>query len=295
MKIVKILSALALSTGMLFVSCKKDSATPADTTTPVTNNPTISLVGGSGYTTADFTTTVGSPDIRIKTISLTNSTSGSKLDNMYITSTSNNVITYSNTTTFPSSTTSHNDSLVIPTLTAGTMRVEFKVTDKAGLTAMVGINITIVAAAPAVAAIGAGNITLGGASDASPSYVNLQTGTTYSAAAATANAMNIQLVYNKTKLLSPNDATVSNTAVQTSGVITKLAVYTAKAYSAITAADIAAYIISGTATNVTIANGSVVMFQTSTGKKGVLQIVTFNGSATSTTMDNITFAGQVQQ
>ena len=293
MKTLKTLSALVFAASILFTSCKKTNNTTS--TTPSANNPSITLIGGTGFTSADYTTTVGAASIKIGYTALSNTTSGSKLDHVYTSITSNNIVTYSTTTTFTTSITSHADSIIVPTSTAGTARVEFTVTDKAGLTATIGINITVVAAAPAIQAIGTGAITLGGSVDANPSYINLYTGTTLNASSVTSsNAATIDLAYNKTKIYSPSDALETNTTVKSAGVITKLDVYTAKAYSAITAMDIAAYVPSG-ATNVTLASGTVVMFKTAAGKSGVFQVSAFNGSATSTTTDNISIVGQIQQ
>jgi hypothetical protein len=296
MKTLKTLSALVFAAGILFTSCKKTDNTTS-TTPPVSKNPTITLIGGTGYTSSDYTTTVGAPSIKIGYTAISNTSSGSKLDHVYTSITSNNVVTYSTTTTFTTSITSHADSIIIPTSTAGTARVEFTVTDKAGLTAVVGINITVVAASPAIMPIGTGTtaITLGGTVDTNPSYINMYTGATLkSSQVTTSNAASIDLAYSKTKIYSPSDALETNTTVKGAGVITKLDVYTAKAYSAITAADIAAYTPTG-ATNVTLANGTVIMFKTAAGKNGVFQVTAFNGSATSTTTDNISIVGQIQQ
>ena len=292
---MKTLKTLVISVALMFASCKKtDNNNPNGT--PTSNNPTISLIGGNGYTSSDYTTTVGSASIKIGYTALSNSTSGSKLDHVTFSMTSNNVVIASHTTTFTTSITSHADSISIPTTTAGTSRIEFVVTDKAGLTANVALNITIVGASPTLQAIGSGAaITLGGSVDTNPSYVNLYNGTTWSASAVTsANASSIDLIYNKTKVFSPSDALCTNTTVHGNGVITKLDIYTAKAYSSITAADVNAYTPSGS-TNLTLANGTVVMFLTSTGKKGVFQVSSFNGSATSSSTDNISIVGQVQQ
>ena len=292
MKTIKTLCALVLSAGVLFTSCSKKSNTT--TTTPTSSNPSITLLGGTGFTSTDFTTTVGA-SVKIGYVALSNATSGSKLASVYTTFTSNNVITYSTTTTFTTSITTHEDSISVPTNNPISGRLEFTVTDKAGLTATVGINVTVVAAAPMVMPIGSGAITLGGSVDANASYINLASGTTLHSSAVTAsNAATIDMVYNKTKVYSPSDPLETNTTVKAAGVITKLDVYTAKAYSAVTAADIDAYTPTG-ATNVTLANGTVVMFKTAAGKKGVFQVSAFNGSATSTTTDNISIVGQIQQ
>ena len=293
MKNLKSILTLSVSALLLFNSCKKtDSSTTAP---PAPQNPSISLVGGPGYASSDYTTSVGSAPITVKAISMSNTTSNSKLDNVYMSITSNNTVISSHTTTFTTSVTSHVDTVIIPTTTAGTSRVEFKVTDKAGKSSTVGINITVTGASPAVTPIGSGSpIVLGGAADPNPSHINLLTGATYSAATANANASSIDMAYNKTKVYSPSDALETNSTIHASGKITKLDVYTAKAYTAVTDADINAYVPTG-ATNVTLANGTVIMFITNTGKKGVFQVTAFNGSATSTTSDNISIVGKVQQ
>jgi len=298
MKTLKTLSALVLAAGLIFTSsCKKSTTT--DPSTPVSNNPTISLVGGTGYATADYTATVGDAPMTIKTISLSNTTSGSKLDHVYISKTSNNMVIYSVTNTFTASITSHSDSLSIPTSTAGSVRVEFTVTDKAGLTATVGVNVTIVAAPPALMAIGSGNITLGGASSSLPSYMNLYTGLTYLSNAASSNPGNVELVYNNGNVYSPKDALETNPNISSGGVATTLNVYTAKTYTAITAADVAAYTPTGATKVTTLVAGTVVMFSTlSTGstptvKKGVFVVNSITASTNAS--DNIVIHGQIQQ
>jgi hypothetical protein len=292
MKTLKTYFTLGVSALLLLNSCKKSDSSTA---TPAPQNPSISLVGGSGYVSSDYTTSVGSPSITVKAISLSNSVSGSKLTEVYTTITSSNTVIYSNTATITTSVTSHSDSVVIPTTTAGTSRVVFKVTDKAGLTASVGVNITIVGPAPTVVPIGSGTpIVLGGSVDANPSHMDLRTGATYSSTVAAANASNIDLVYNKTKVYSPSDPLETNAAIHAAGRITKMDVYTAKGYSAITDADINAYMPSSS-TNATVATGSVIMFITTEGKKGVFQVSAFNGSATSSTTDNISIVGKIQQ
>jgi hypothetical protein len=292
MKTLKTLSALVFAAGVLFTSCsKKDNTT--STTTPVSNNPTISLAGGTGYVAADYTATVGSSAFTIKALSAYNGTSKSNLVKVVKTITTNNV-PVSVTDTIAPNGANFADSLVINPSAIGTSRVQFTVTDKAGLTASVAINITVVA--PTVIPIGTTGaaITLGGSLDSNPSYISLQTGTTYHASAVTSsNAANIQLSYSKTYAYSPSDALETNTTVKGAGIVTYVDVYTAKAYSAITAADINAYTPTGT-TNVHLAAGTIVMFYTSTGKKGVFYVSTFNGSTTSST-DNISILGQVQQ
>jgi membrane-bound inhibitor of C-type lysozyme len=282
---------LAIGTLALLNSCKKsDTPTP----TPASQNPSISLVGGPGYASSDYTFAVGSPSVTVKAISLSNTTTNSGLSSVYTTITSNNTIVYSNTSS-PSGAKSHSDSVVIVANTPGTSRVEFKVTDNAGHTATTGINITIVSAAPTVMSIGTGAaITLGGASDPNPSHMNLYTGTTYSKSSANANALYIDLAYNKTKVYSPSDPLETNSVIKAAGVITHMDVYTAKAYSSISASDINSYVPSG-ATNASVASGTIIMFETNAGKKGVFQISSFNGSATSTSSDNISIIGQIQK
>ncbi|HEV7230610.1 MAG TPA: hypothetical protein VGO45_04735 [Bacteroidia bacterium] len=292
MKTLKTYIALAFVSLVVFNSCKK-SDTPV--TPPASQNPSISLVGGSGYASSDYTTSVGAPSVTVKAISLSNTTSNSNLVSVYSSVTSNNTIVYSNTATLPSGAKSHSDSVVVTTTAPGTSRVEFKVTDKAGMVATVAINITVVGPSPATMPIGSGApIKLGGSADPNPSYMNLYTGATYSQAVAEANATNIDLVYNKTKVYSPSDALETDAIIKAAGVITRMDVYTAKAYSSITDADINAYNPSGS-TNTTVASGTVVMFKTNSGKKGVFQVSSFNGSATSSSTDNISIVGKIQQ
>ena len=292
MKTLKTLSVLLLSVGLLLTSCKKKDTTED---TPADQDPSISLVAGSGYTSADVTANVGTT-LKVVYIALSNTNSSSKLDKVYGKLTSNNIIVADTTYIIAGSVISHKDSVSITLSTAGTSRLEFTVTDKAGKTASVAINITAVVVAPPTSAIGTGVIILGGSVDSHPSYLDLSaTGTTYLTSAVNAgNAANIDLVYNKTKVLSPSDPAVTNTTVSGAGVITKMDVYTAKAYSAITDADIDAYVPTN-AINATVANGTVIMFQTAGGKKGVFHLTAFSGSSTSTTTDNISIEGKVQQ
>lgn len=291
------LSALVLVAGVLFTSCKKsDNTTNSTTSTP--NNPSINFVGGTGYISSDYTVTAGSA-LKVAWNANYNSTSKSYLSKIYRSTTSNNIIVDSNTVNFTSSsnTQSYRDSIVAtaPSVTVTTaFHFQVTVTDKAGLTSSISLNLTVVPTPPATMAIGSGAITLGGSVDTNPSYMNLYNGTTYSSSTANANASSIDMVYNKTKVYSPSDPLETNATIKAAGVITKMDVYTAKAYSAITASDIAAYVPSG-ATNVTLASGTVVMFKTAGGKNGVFQVSAFNGSATSATTDNITIVGQVQQ
>jgi hypothetical protein len=292
MKTLKTYIALACATLVVFNSCKKSDS---PVTPPVSQNPSISLVGGSGYASTYYTTSVGAAPVTVKAISLSNTNSNSSLVSVYTSVTSNNTITYSNTATLPSGAKSHSDSVVVSTATAGTSRVYFKVTDKAGLTETVAINVTVVGPSPSTMAIGSGApIKLGGAVDPNPSYMNLYTGATYSQAVSHANALNIDLVYNKTKVYSPSDPLETDAVIKAAGVITKMDIYTAKAYSAITDADINAYSPSSS-TNATVANGTVIMFVTNAGKKGVFQVSSFNGSATSSSTDNISITGKIQQ
>ena len=299
MKTLKTLSTLVLAAGLIFTSCKKKDSTPDPTATP--NDPSISLTGTSNafvaYVTADYTATVGDA-VKFKAISLSNTTSGSKLDHLHFTLTQNNQTIIDSTETFSTSITNHSDSAYLPTSTVGVSRIQLTITDKAGLTATVAFNLTVVAPAPSIMAIGSGNITLGGANNTTlGSYANLQTGAVYLSGAAQSTPGNVELVYNDGTVYSPTDAAETNTTIHAGGVATKLDIYTAKAYASITAADINAYTPTGT-TKVTLTTGTVVMFSTGTVatggvKKGVFVVNSIAASATSS--DNVVIQGQVQQ
>ena len=125
------LSAILLTSVTLFTSCTDD--------TTEDNPPTIEFVAGAGYISGDATLTVGTP-FTIKVLAEENVTSGANLKSLKITRVFN-LNTWDTTLTFNESTYTLEAGFVAQ-VAAGVERIEFKVTDDDGQTAMVDLQIT---------------------------------------------------------------------------------------------------------------------------------------------------------
>jgi len=298
MKTLKTLSALVLSAGLIFTSCKKKDSDP-DPTNPTSNTPSISWISNSssstGWTSADATVTIGSP-IQIGYNASANATTGTKLDSIFLTivrtDVTPNVNVISTATTVPNSpAATATGSLSIPagTITsAGVYNVTYKIHDKNAYTNSVSLNVTVV---PNIGLAGSGSATAGGAASAIGSYINLENAIVYTQSAAIANPGVVELVYNNAKLFSPTDAAENNATIKAGGKLTMLQKYTgSSSFTSITALDVAAS--NPTLTNVTVAAGDIYFYSTN-GKKGVFQVASLTASTGST--DGTTITIKIQQ
>jgi hypothetical protein len=131
-RIFLFLGAIILSSVMLFTSC-------TDTTDPVNLPPTISFVAGPNYISNDAAVIVSTP-FKVKILAEENVTSGTNLQSLKITRVFN-LQTWDTTLTFNESTYTLEASFTAQSA-AGVERIEFKITDKDGESAMVDLQIT---------------------------------------------------------------------------------------------------------------------------------------------------------
>jgi len=135
MKKLSYLLGLMLIAGMVFTSCKKD-----DDEEPLDLKPIISIKGGAGYVDGNVTVNIGDT-VKIGISAAKNSNSGKKLQDLYISLTSQNIIQWDTTLTINDDY-YNQDFLFGSPNTAITERILFRVTDKDSESNQISLDVT---------------------------------------------------------------------------------------------------------------------------------------------------------
>lgn len=288
-----------LAAGMLmFTSCSDDSTEPGDI------NPSMTFVGGTGYTSGDVTLTTGT--LFTVGINASSSTeSNAKLTNFKVTRVFGN-----KPEVFIDSTISTDHFSIDINFDAnaevGTENFIFLITDKDGKTKELSFVVTTQAAAGPINTFSMKIMGAQGSTTGS-SFASID-GSVYSLADAKTNATKVDWLYfygatNHATLAAPDDvdaATIFNNA--TNG-LQEWAVLNPTRFKKVTDAidwdniNDDAVIVAQTASGVTLTKGNelaasdVLAFITSTGKKGLIKVNSISGTSDGT----ITISVKVQQ
>lgn len=261
------LSMLAIA-GMLFLSsCGDDEDDP----TPGAKGPSVFLVSTDSTISDDATLTAGSSFGII-----VNATKGdANMDTWKITRDGSDLSGFEGDAP-------ENDNFTVPiadipvSANSGTYEYTFEVTDKDGVTGSVSWTITVEDAATFTSI---DNKTLGGQSNATLGSFYNSDGSIYLSSAANANPENVDFFYyvgstNGPTLWSPTDADAVGDDIF--GITswstrndTKIGVSTLT-YADATVADVVGATITGTKANIDV--GTVVIFETAGGVRGILEI-----------------------
>ena len=284
------LTAILLTSVTLFTSCTEDTTESLP--------PSIEFVAGAGYISDDATLTVNTA-FTIKILAEENVTSGSKLKSLKITRVFN-LQTWDTTLTFSESTYTLEAGFVAQA-TEGDERIEFKVTDNDGETAMIDLQITTQEAGSTIDSwteriLGSWNNPTGS------SFASIN-GNVYTLDQAFANQSLIDYMYwwgasTSATIGAPDDANaalVFNTGdYQLANWTTKNAtrfkttIVTSAAFNAIVdASEIIDIAIGADQTRIgALATGQVIAFITVTGKRGLIRVKSFvSGSDGTMTVD----------
>ena len=201
MKINRILFLFLIIAGVGLSSCKKDD----DIVNP---EPTLSFIGGAGYTSSDVTITTDE-QIKVGFNAAFNQETNEKLKNFKLTITANNVpqVLIDSTLNNEVFNTTINISFPEPT----TARLEGVVTDDAGRTASVSFNIVVEQSG--VKVVKYTDVELGSWNDEIGSFYNAQENMIYTVNEAAANQAKVDFVFykgqtNLNTLAAPADASL---------------------------------------------------------------------------------------
>lgn len=279
---------LGMST--LFTSCKSDEEENTDVA------PTINFIGGTGYTSADATVTVGSV-LKIGVNAASNASSAKKLTKFTVVLTANNTPTTLVDSVINVSTYTYEANFTAPSV-VGTARIAFKVVDIDGQSAEVSFNINTTAAPQAIdnhtVTLGAQNNTSNG------SYLNLANGIASTQAVAEAASNLVDAIYyygtsNFATICAPNDPTVgggTGNLTLATGLTTKNATLfgttsiSAAAFDAMTDDSVISGLTGITATKVTsLTVGNVIAFKTVSNKLGLIKVVAIPAATNAGTIE----------
>ena len=289
-RIILFLGTVLLASVTFMTSCNDDS-------NPLDLPPTISFVAGPNFISNDATLTVNSP-FTIKILAEANVTSGTKLESMKITRIFN-LNSWDTTLTFSESTYTLEASFTAVS-EAGVERIEFKVTDKDGQSAMIDLQITT--------ELGTTPINtfpmkiLGSYQSATGSSFASIDGSVYTLQQAYANQAAIDFLYwwgasTSATIGAPDDANANLVFTGTNGLPNwtiknatrfKTTTLTATEFDAITnGLDLAANAAGADQTRIgNLAVGNVFAFKAVTGKHGLIKVTDINtGEAGDITID----------
>lgn len=193
------IAALFMSAAVMVSSCTKDS----EETDP---GPSLTIKGGAGYTSDDATIQIGST-IKVGVVGGKSSVSGNKLTRFVFKYTANNVPTTLLDTTLNAD--SFNWETELDFSGVGTGRLSFELTDKGGMKAEKGFNITV----EGPETVKYTNIELGSWNDAIGSFFSTAEGIAYTVtqtATVPANQAKIDFLFfkgvtNANTIASPDD------------------------------------------------------------------------------------------
>jgi len=288
-----------LAAGMLmFTSCSDDSTEPGDI------NPSMTFVGGTGYTSGDVTFTTGT-EFTVGINAFSSTESNAKLTNFKVTRVFGNKPEVVLDSTFNKDQFSI-DMIFNANAEVGTENFIFLITDKDGKTKQLNFVVTTQSAAGPINTfsmkiMGAQQSTTGS------SFASID-GSVYSLADAKTNAIKVDWLYfygatNHATLAAPDDADAATIFNNATNGLQEWAVLNPTRFKKVTDAidwdniNNDAVIVAQTATGVTLtkanelAASDVLAFVTATGKKGLIKVNSISGTATGT----ITISVKVQQ
>jgi len=290
-----------LAAGMLmFTSCSDDSTEPGDI------NPSMTFVGGTGYTSGDVTLTTGT-EFTVGINAFSSTESNAKLTNFKVTRVFGNKPEVVLDSTFNKDLFSI-DMIFNANAEVGTENFIFLITDKDGKTKELSFVVTTEAEIVygpintfSMKILGAQGTTTGS------SFASID-GSVYNLADAKANAAKIDWLYFNfgtyhATLAAPDDAAAATVFTNPDNGLQEWAVKNPTRFKKVTDAidwdniNDDAVIVAQTASGVTLtkvdnlAASDVLAFITSTGKKGLIKVNSISG----TTAGTITISVKVQQ
>jgi hypothetical protein len=255
------LAAVAVISMMFISSCKKDSTT-GDVT------PTVNFLAGAGLTSADATIDSGTI-VTVSISAFSNTSSNTNLNQVIFTVTFNNSPIITIDSTLKKNVTSFTNNFSFAVNWTGSARVSIKIIDDDNQTKEAYFDIIGKKPTTGTTLTSYASLTMGGSTSAFGSYLDAETGTVYSLTQVNGSTV----IKNSIDIIFDNSILNSIAAVITStGTKFASTTLTASDFNGITTdATFGAY--SATLTQITIASGNVVFFQTTGGKKGLVKVI----------------------